>query len=352
VYPFATSGDTEPTAGGAIATGIAEKLAAGGSIRVLPPAPGAVRTQFLANAVSQNADYYVTGFVTTIGREVSLIAQLVSTHSGAVVWSNTWLISTLDDATSHATAIRDALLHHIGRTVASDETPAPAPLVTAKPLAEPSGHVADLFGALEHRPRRRGKATPTANPSASAKPSTTLLPATSLPIPSPTPSALSTRVPAVAATPSPTNDLAASESSMPIRHIVVLAVGGDAESTARLHASDALAHAFEHAGYDVRRSSVSAADAHRRAPSLCSDDATADGLASATLHVNDRLIAEFALTMYDCQGRALSLDAARRPALGRLGFIPVVDDLVAGAVSAAVRRSPPPASRATPAAGS
>ena len=112
VYPFTVSGTMDPEAGGNIAVLLSTRLASLGGITVKPYTPGTERHDFLIAAQRQNADYYVTGFVTPLGSEASLVTQVVSIYAGTVVWSNTTTLRTYADALAQSDGLRAAIVSH------------------------------------------------------------------------------------------------------------------------------------------------------------------------------------------------------------------------------------------------
>ncbi|MBD5634848.1 MAG: hypothetical protein IAI49_10250, partial [Candidatus Eremiobacteraeota bacterium] len=165
VYPFTVSGNTtDPRAGGNVALLLSTRLEQLGGVVVKPFTPGTSRADFLTAAKEQNADYYVTGFITPIGSEVSLITQVVSTYGGTVVWSSTVTIRTYSDALGQADGLRAAIVAHAERGLASlGSQPAPAT------SAAPSRDAADvnLTKALgRHHRNAAASAPPSAAPAA------------------------------------------------------------------------------------------------------------------------------------------------------------------------------------------
>jgi hypothetical protein len=135
VYPLTVSGSTgDPQAGGKVAALYATRLGALGGVAVKAPAAGTDRAHFLSAARDAGADYYITGYVTPLGNSVTLINQIVSTHSGIQVWSDSIQVGSYNEATTQADEIRTAILRHAGRySVSLETTPPPAPAATPTP---------------------------------------------------------------------------------------------------------------------------------------------------------------------------------------------------------------------------
>ncbi|MBD5656261.1 MAG: hypothetical protein IAI50_13940, partial [Candidatus Eremiobacteraeota bacterium] len=161
VYPLTQTGGTTADAGSNIAILLATKLGQLGGITVKPYTPGTQRPQYLENAIKEDADYYVTGFLTPLGSEISMISQVVSTHSGSVVYSTSVSASTYADAAGQADLLHDAILRHAGRGLAALDAPPPAPSSTPEPDRSKG---VDITKALRHRQR----ATPAPSPSPTA----------------------------------------------------------------------------------------------------------------------------------------------------------------------------------------
>ncbi len=149
VYPLTVTGNADPQAGGKVSALYAVRLTALGGVTVKAPAAGTDRQHFLDAARDAGADYYVTGYISPLGNAITLINQVVSTHSGIQVWSDSLQIGTYNEATAQADAIRTAILRHAGRyTVALEATPPPT--ATATPAAKKNE--ANLNALFEKRP--------------------------------------------------------------------------------------------------------------------------------------------------------------------------------------------------------
>jgi len=144
VYPLtmASATDLDKEAGSRLAVSIAQSIAALGGVTVKPAPPGTERKNYLEIARAQNADYYISGYITPLGEDVSVVEQLVSTQSGIVVFSNTAPIKTYNDAVGQGEILRTALLRHQGRNVGAYDAPSP-PAVAATHDPEPSSDSPD-----------------------------------------------------------------------------------------------------------------------------------------------------------------------------------------------------------------
>lgn len=153
VYPITSTGASDPTTGGNIALVIATKLTELGGILVKPPTPGTTRASYLDAALALGADYYVSGFLSPLGADNSLVTQVVSTQSGSVVYSTTTNVRTYGDAIAQADVIRTAILRHAGRGLAAFDAP------PTTPAASPSALVRNGNVNLSNVLRKRSKIT-------------------------------------------------------------------------------------------------------------------------------------------------------------------------------------------------
>ena len=268
VYPFTVSGSAmSPQVGGDVALLIANKLDALGGLDVKPFTPGTDRPDYLTAAEKQYAEYYVAGFLTPIGAEVSLIVQVVSTYGGTVEWSSTSTIRTYNDAVAQADGIHDAILRHAQRSLASLGAPPPPS------TPEPTGKDAAGFSLNRILGRKHHDVT------------------------APEPSASPKTVAAIAKPPAPLAPGA-----------LVANVAGSAQSEVRAYAASAIAEALRKNG--VARAGgipVDSSDAIARVGDLCkANGSTAETLYTSGLEV-DAQTNEISLDVsaYDCSGKRL-----------------------------------------------
>ncbi len=115
VFPLQTSGSINAASGPQIAGAIAQKITELGGVEVRPSPSGLAPADYLAEARRLNADYYLTGYVTPIGREHSLLLQLVGSGSGTIAWSATTQLAANDDVQEPASLARAAIRTHFLR---------------------------------------------------------------------------------------------------------------------------------------------------------------------------------------------------------------------------------------------
>jgi hypothetical protein len=131
VYPLTTDGTTDARVGEQIASLISTDLQTAGKIAIREPSPDVSRQGYLETARRLGADYYLSGFVTKISDQLSVVEQLVSTLNNTTVWSNDARLLTIDDARAQGELVRSAILGHAGRALAAFD-------VEVKPAAKAS----------------------------------------------------------------------------------------------------------------------------------------------------------------------------------------------------------------------
>jgi hypothetical protein len=158
VFPLTVNGDVLKDSGERLAVMFAQQLSEYG-IKVVPPVPGTQRTDFLIAARKLGCDYYVTGFVTPLGAEVSVVEQVVSTISGTVIASNSVQFLTYADASGQGALLANMIQQHAERIFeALKENPQPS--ATPEPKQSAAEDVSKLGGLFKHK----GKAAPTPAP--------------------------------------------------------------------------------------------------------------------------------------------------------------------------------------------
>ncbi len=297
VYPLSsTGGTTRNEAGSDIAVLLATRLAQLGGLTVKPPTPGTQRTDFLNAAIKEGADYYITGSIAPVGAEVSVIAQVVSTYSGTIVYSSSTLARTYSDAVSGADDIDHAILSHAGRSLAAlDAPPPPAPSPTPNAGNNVGVNIMSVLGR-----RKRAKATP--RPAASSSASVGV---------------------GVGANPTPGVPVAPATPTTGTRALVV-ATGGDANDAQRRRAADALVAALAKAGVHSALLPVSADTVTAHAKDLCAANPGASTFYAGTLALGHdakgSANVQYDVTAYDCAGAILRQQHQSEPATKRGGI--------------------------------
>jgi TolB-like protein len=134
VFPLVASQGAPDSVGLAVARVLVAGMSRGDIAARIAPA-GTQQADYLQTARSAGAEYYVAGFVSTIGSEVSAVEQLVATKSGVVVWQNTAAYTVPEDARASGVAMHDAIdALNAPQYVAPQTNSAPAPQAPVAPV--------------------------------------------------------------------------------------------------------------------------------------------------------------------------------------------------------------------------
>ena len=307
VYPITATGPTSSDAGAQIAILLSTRLAQLGGLTVKPYTPGTTRADFLNAGLQQGADYYVTGYLTPVGGDVSFVAQVVSTHSGSIVYSSTQLVHTYGEAAAQAETLHDAILRHAGRGLASLDAPRPQPTVSPTPG---SGAGIDISKALG---RRKGR------------------PAVS-PQPSPSPAAASSA--ASVATAASIAGLAPHGTTA-----LVLVTAGNGDDADRTYAASALSAALDRSGERSGVVALGLADVSARASDICRQNPGVTTFYAGTLGL-DRAkrrgtSVAYGVDAYDCRAARIGRQRVVLPA--ESGSVRTTIDRAAADVVTALR---------------
>jgi hypothetical protein len=160
IYPFDTEAGYDAKAGTQIANIFSQEFAQTGHMKLLPIPANVVRANYLTNAQSDRADYYVSGYVTPIGNGASVVVQVVSVRDGVIVFEQTSQLYGINDAEALALTTHDAILELAGVDVNLDTAQTTA---TAAPSSGPTNGASFNLGNLfsHHRAVSRVAATPT-----------------------------------------------------------------------------------------------------------------------------------------------------------------------------------------------
>jgi hypothetical protein len=301
IYPLTQTSGVAAEEGSNIAILLATKITELGGVTVKPPTPGTERAKFLENALSQDADYYITGFLTPLGTEISMITQVVSTRSGSVVYSTSISAKTYADAEGQADLLHAAILRHAGRALAALDAPPPEPSGT--PAPNPSAKGVDLTKALRHR-----SAAPAASASAAV---------------------------AVAG---------AQPTAAPYRTAVV-EIGGDFDAALRTPFGEDLSRAFAGRGFASGYLPVAESVVRAHAADLCAANAGTRALFASTVAIanasSKQPNLQLDVTAYDCSGTALGTQRAVATASGRGGLAAAFHRAALSAAAAFVKAGIP-----------
>jgi hypothetical protein len=360
VYPLTGTGGTPADVGGNVAILLSTKLAQLGGITVKPFTPGTQRPQYLQAALDADADYYITGYLTPVGDDVSLITQIVSTHSGSIAFSSTAIVRTYGDIVGQADTLREAILRHAGRGFPAVEQPAPVPTGTPETSNGKGGGV-NLSKALGRHNRNQSTPSPAASASAAAlalgstpAPATTAAPtATAAPsTAAPAVTASATGKPAPA-TPSPAPfGTPASRVALAPPHGGALVVQFDAgappgdsplpDAGNLTHAQFSLAAAIQRAGMSGGGAvPIASTDAIKSTKSLC--DATpgsktvVTGVVSLVTGADGSPMVQIDAVAYDCSGAVVGKQSASTKIVKRGGVDGAIDRVTAAEASNLVK---------------
>lgn len=165
VYPFDVQTGADPKLGNAVAQIFGQEMAAAGGITVLAIPQGITRANFLSNARSEGAEFYISGYVTQVGEIASVVEQVVSVDSGVILFSQTAQVNTVADVASVSLQARTEILTFLGRTTQgvqpqSDNAPAPT---STNGAAVPISGIGNIVDSVFHH-RSSSHATPSPAP--------------------------------------------------------------------------------------------------------------------------------------------------------------------------------------------
>lgn len=144
VYPLSGSPALDRESSARIMTTLADRIAVGGLIKVLPPSTSVERQNYLADARKLGANYYVTGFLTPLGSGASVVEQVVSVASGTLVFSVTNYVTNLTDIAAQGDELRGGILDRASSGLRAFEAPE-EPISTPTPSG-PDVNVNKLLG--------------------------------------------------------------------------------------------------------------------------------------------------------------------------------------------------------------
>jgi len=167
VYPFDVQTGVDPKIGFAIASILAQEMAAAGGLNVLPVPVGVKRADFLQTARAQRADFYIGGYVTPVGDSAAVVEQVVSVDSGVILFSQTAQVQSVADVASQSLLARAQILAFVGRGTQNIETqPTNTPAPTSTNGAQMQIHgLGNIVNSVFHK-----KGEPVPSPSPVAKP--------------------------------------------------------------------------------------------------------------------------------------------------------------------------------------
>lgn len=127
VYPLLVGQGVDESAGSNISVVVATQIAEIGKVTVKPAPPGTKQSDYLDTARKLGVDYYVSGYVTPVGDQVSVVEQLVSARTGSIVWSTTSQLATYGDAKAVASQLHDVIVQYSDRAFSNLAVASPPP---------------------------------------------------------------------------------------------------------------------------------------------------------------------------------------------------------------------------------
>lgn len=258
VFPFGISSNIKAGSGDRAAQLFAQVMRQAGGLDVVDGGAGVARVDFLTTAEKLHADYYVSGYMTLLGDEVSLVEQLVDARTGVIIFARTAQIANVNDATAQAQAIHDSIIAR-ENSFQTSLSQAAAPAATPTPLPNNEANIGQLF-----KRRTRPTAAPALGPV-----------------------------------------------QKPAKGIFVARISGSLSSSDLTAGTSALRDALE-GDFTVRGVSAPNEDLAKGADAICGssrDNTIASGVASTTSVKSGffrKIQYEFALRVYTCFGSVLS----------------------------------------------
>jgi TolB-like protein len=159
VFPFGVSTDMSADNGQKAANLFVQVMNSAGGIDTIDAPATVTRDDYLKYAQRVNADYYVSGYMTPLGTGVSLVEQVVSTRSGAMLFGQTAQIQSFEDASAQAIAIHDGIMNQIRgmqqqyQEAQASSTPTPLPSGQAN-IGRGLEDIAGLFHRAKGKTRK------------------------------------------------------------------------------------------------------------------------------------------------------------------------------------------------------
>jgi TolB-like protein len=163
IYPFDVQTGVDAKIGIAIASILAQEMAATGGLNVLAVPQGVKRTDFLQYARTKAADFYISGYVTPVGDAAAVVEQVVSVESGVILFSQTAQVQSVADVASQSLQARAQILAFVNRAtqnIAPQSTNTPAPTASNGANMQLRG-LSSMVDSVFHR---KGAATPAPTP--------------------------------------------------------------------------------------------------------------------------------------------------------------------------------------------
>ena len=331
VYSFSVNGDAQKESGARLAVLIGSQIAQLGGVTVKPGPPGTRRADFLTVARNANADYYLSGYVSPIGDEVTVVEQVVSAQTGIIAFSSTAQIKTYAEAAGQGDILRTALLRHQNRNIAAYEqfaTPSPATPAPSATNESGKANLGNLFKKKKSAPQPAAEPTKSPTPIVivSPDPVTTLVPLNTM--------APKSVAPRTTPAPSPVA-VALAAAPAPDGTYLVLAFGGSADAERRDYTTTQIA-----AELDRRKLHGVPTSAGQVTPQLCETNRATRAIGGTlatkpgdpAFGKSTTAIIEF--SVYDCTGKSLYKKSFDQDASGDRDWQTAIDRVVGMATGA------------------
>lgn len=167
IYPFDVQTGVDPKIGFAIASILAQEMAAAGGVNVLPVPVGIKRPDFLQTARAQHADFYISGYVTPVGDSAAVVEQVVGVDSGVILFSQTAQVQSVADVASQSLLARAQILAFLGRgteNIQTQSTNTPAPTSTNGAKMQIHGLSSIVDSVFHHKGATSASPTPLVKP--------------------------------------------------------------------------------------------------------------------------------------------------------------------------------------------
>lgn len=287
VYPFSASASTiDREASSRLATIIAQQMADSKLVVVVPPPPGTERKDYLTAARQNNADFYISGYISPLGNGVSVVEQVVGTDSGIIIFSNTAQLQTYNDASGQGDQLAAAIARYANRNLIA---PPSAPQPSTSPTPAPESNQANLGGLFKRKKRA-------AAPAASPKPATVPVAAARNVTPPP----------AAKPAPAPTPASVAVAAPQPAAGLGIVVSGGNADAALREAVANRMASTVEKSGRHAVRVDTTLDAVRAGNQTVCSANNVGEiAVATVDVSADPQYLgsnAHLDLAVFDCRG--------------------------------------------------
>lgn len=135
IYPLLVGQGAPADSGTKISEAVATAMTRYGDVNVKAATDGIDQHDYLKTARGLGADYYLSGFVSALGDQLSVVEQLVSARTGSIIWSTTTRLVYNSEVEGLASVLHQAIMQYSERAyfVKSPVTPPPSSSPKPKP---------------------------------------------------------------------------------------------------------------------------------------------------------------------------------------------------------------------------